>query len=81
METWRYHRVRAIWCHPAHSTYTQTPACCAPRGLSQTCGCQVGWQGGGKAWNLGLAEANYYIGMDKHPGSTGIAQGTVFSIL
>ena len=35
----------------------------------------------GRHGNLGLAEANYYIGMDKHPGSTGIAQGTGFSIL
>lgn len=24
-------------------------------GLSQTCGCQVGWQGGGKAWEFGVS--------------------------
>lgn len=24
-------------------------------GLSQTCGCQVGWQGGGKPWEFGVS--------------------------
>lgn len=55
MTTRQRHHDGAAWRHPAHFTRTQSPARGGPRGLSQTCGCQVGWQGGGKDWESGVS--------------------------
>ena len=55
--------------HPARSTHTQTPARRSPRASVRHVVAKWGGREEGRLGNLGLAEANYYTGMEKHPRS------------